>query len=1511
MKRRLRYVLVFVIPVLLILAAVIILSFESLDKSGKTDDSPDKSARKSGPGAGRTIEFEPDDATKPVPKQAGKIRRIGNEKTLARLFSGNGIVCGRVLGADTKKPVAGAKVLFHWRYDTWDPDYAALETGTGPDGKFSVSGFTVPQGLYVVIEAEGFAVYGNYGWLRENKTSFDLGDILLEKGEPVVLKIKDAATGKGVPNAYADFSKMKEDKAVTSFRLFCEKDGSRKFRLEGGEYRLYIEAFSYCPARKAGVKIPVEGGQIEIELKRGGRIAGKVIDKGDNPVFGARVSGGSYGQVGRHGISTRTLEDGSFELVGCIPDQTYDVSASLEGYFRGSGGNIKPGKDDLVIILERSFFLNGSVTDAETGKPIGGATVQNVMPDPYGARGGFGHYYASTNAKGAYKLEIPIDKKKLKLNVSHEGYLDISGREVVIPEDAGEFHTVNFKLERGITLTGTVTAADTGKPLKHASVTLIVANNHRGYNTKSDGTYTIGGLETGEVKVVIAHDQYLAYLEEDLEITEEGAVLDVALERGGQLTGTVADENGKPLKHISINANVQDFNRMYRRYYHNVNRAANTLENGSYAMSGLEPGKEYTVTAHSETHFSDPKKIEIEEGVSAVCDFTLTEGGTISGRVLSDDGEPVEKHVSVSATLISPGDEPTDTYPESGPVGARPGYGGTPGTSGVTGKEAKFKIRGLRGGDYNLTAHCEGYKTGTHGPVTVRPGKTVEGIEITLEKGLCVTGTVTDASGKPVKDVNISGYQPMTGRSAHTSAVTDAEGRYTLSGFDEGAVHLNVNKEGYWCEDSNFRQVQAGAENVDYVLKKCGAVKGKLVGLEKFESFQITAKLEGADISVEPPTDPSDEEAMMRYRRAMMRRSGNTEGFHDEEGKFEIHLPPGTYTLTAGGRGFASGKVTNINVEEGKTVEGVEIKVGLGCRVIVTVLTKKDRKPVSAAMVNLQPTVHDPAEYEEYGPGAWSNNYGHTDEDGKATITGIKAGTCSLSVNHEKYAETRPRSVVVSEGEATEVEVLLSLGASITGTVIDADGEPVKNARLTAYPSNPEEGMMGGFGSMKEAQTDKSGEYTITGLAAGTHVVSVRIGQEAGFGPFGGVNTKSVEVPEEGSVTCDFNLKSLVKVYGMITRAGKPVKECHLIFFPGNLGESEENEEETPGMFMPSAQASTKPDGTYVAMLAPGTYSITFYSMMSGGQSSIKITVPDGKEYNFDYEIPATSVSGVVLMPDGSPATGTFVLLKKPDSDIDPDSTNPMEIMSSMGGQAAVGPDGKFTIASAKPGTWNLVAIKDGYSPAVIENVQITDGVDLSNLELKLSAGGNICGTITDEDGLPVSRVSVIAMPAEEGSVPTVMFGMAGHAETDESGKFTLGGLVDGQYLIYAVKSGKGQVVRKVSSGSSGDVVCDITLPSSCEVRIEVTSGGAALAGAKAAVRTSDGNKLLIGGIFITMPGGTGSNVSDSTGTIRLKGLAPGRYIATVSKGGYNDAEVDITVESQATNTAEVELSQK
>jgi hypothetical protein len=320
---------------------------------------------------------------------------------------------------------------------------------------------------------------------------------------------------------------------------------------------------------------------------------------------------------------------------------------------------------------------------------------------------------------------------------------------------------------------------------------------------------------------------------------------------------------------------------------------------------------------------------------------------------------------------------------------------------------------------------------------------------------------------------------------------------------------------------------------------------------------------------------------------------------------------------------------------------------------------------------------------------------------------------------------------------------------------------------------------------------------------------------------------------------------------------------------------------------------------------------MTFYSMMSGGQSSTKITVPDGKEYNFDYEMSTTSISGMVLMPDGSPAVGTFVLLKKPGKDIDPEKVNPVEMMASLGGQAAVGPDGKFTIVGAKPGTWTLVAIKDGYSPAVVENLQITDGADISNIELKLSAGGNICGTITDENGQPVRGVSVLAMAAEEGSVPTVMFGVAAHAETDESGKFTLGGLVDGQYLIYAVKSGKGQVVRKVSSGSSGDVVCDITLPASCEVQIKVTSGGVALAGAKATVRTRDGSKLLIGGIFITMPGGTGSNIADSNGTIRLKGLAPGSYIATVSKGGYNDAEVDITVESQATNTAEVELSQK
>ena len=189
--------------------------------------------------------------------------------------------------------------------------------------------------------------------------------------------------------------------------------------------------------------------------------------------------------------------------------------------------------------------------------------------------------------------------------------------------------------------------------------------------------------------------------------------IDAQLTEHGTISGTVTDANGDPVEGIQVSAG--DF-------------SSSTASDGSYLITGLFPGS-YTVTfrdvddrGYAAEFYDDANNegsataVEVGAGEAVVgIDAQLEEGGSISGRVTDESGDPL---AGITAMV-----------------------GGWHDQRAVTGADGSYQIRGLAADSHTvqfqdfresrlperMVRRCA--RRGSATPVVVGGGEAVSGID--------------------------------------------------------------------------------------------------------------------------------------------------------------------------------------------------------------------------------------------------------------------------------------------------------------------------------------------------------------------------------------------------------------------------------------------------------------------------------------------------------------------------------------------------------------------------------------------------------------------------------------------------------------------------------------------------------------------------------------------------------------------------------------------------------------
>lgn len=683
----------------------------------------------------------------------------------------------------------------------------------------------------------------------------------------------------------------------------------------------------------------------DIALAAGATVRGRVVEKGtEKGLEGVRVSVRPDGILALFtGVEAFTGADGRFEVLG-VPEGSLRAQLEKTGWHAvgddGAGKNpfaamleardaeeseTDSGKGlaivakdggtvDRVLEMERATVVAGRVVDPD-GAGIAGARVKIVIEAKGAGDMDFSAIFSTlmggedddarlTDGSGSFELTAPPGKT-FRVSAKAAGFVD-GKSETSTGEPGVRIDGVVVKLSRGATIEGLVTSSD-GAPVADAEIrwnAAAAASNPMaalaamGMGQKEkpaaatgpDGRYRLLGVTPGKVTVSVRREGYRAASKDGLEAAD-GAVLahDVVLDRGVAVTGTLVDDDGRPVAEAKLRCKLisdKPANPMFpfAKQPADSTGTAMSAADGAFKVEGLGPGR-YTVTARAEGML-DGERVEATAGGDAVVVRVIRER-RIAG-VVRCDGKPVVG-AKVSAEREDGKSRESDdeefdleNLQENLQDLMQDGAGAT------TKADGTFEIRKLEPGIYKVTAQTAGGAGANVLPSSA--GGVVAGTrDVVLEcrPGLVIDGTVQMPDGTPPKSGSVEvariepgdDAEPAPAGAAENEAGEDEDfddepatvrlqaGSFRVVGLRAGRYTVSVTVPG---AGRAHREVDAGTTGVTIRLAPAGTISGRAMG---------------------PDGKPAG------FARVSIRRADAKEHASAPFGEFEMTNPAGRFTV--------------------------------------------------------------------------------------------------------------------------------------------------------------------------------------------------------------------------------------------------------------------------------------------------------------------------------------------------------------------------------------------------------------------------------------------------------------------------------------------------------------------------------------------------------------------------------------------------------------------------------------
>ncbi len=865
----------------------------------------------------------------------------------------------------------------------------------------------------------------------------------IERGEGVIRgTVTTAETGEPVGGASITMARF-EDRGYPmpvedAKELTTETDAQGRYAIEElpwAEYGIRAAKGGLYAVRSGRVSPDRPLKTVDLKMQPADEIAGRVVDGAGESVpqvklFPYQRQGEDKAFIAEWATAMveRTDEAGHFRFAHLWMGG-WRILAKAEGYATLITEYIPVGTTDAELVMGHGGGVRGVVVEQGSGEPVGGVKVVVVSDLEHDRRA------AETDTSGAFAI-TSLRPADYTLTVDDAHLAAVGGAVTFRVVEGQQTSGVRVEVAGAAAITGRVydlhTQEGIGGVVIAAQPDGHPAQRRDSEPSAASGEYIIEGLAEGRYEV--ARQPKAGMLdpqpgEGQFVSVALGSVLDgvdFGVSLGVGATGRVIDEDGRGIAGALVIA---------RTGYRGRRSEATSGREGRFAVTGFTEGDQAYLRATKGTLTSAPAGPFAlnAEGVSDI-EIVVTAEGAISGSVVDTAGRPVKEAV------VFP--RPASSKSFLGLVQVEVDASGA------------FEIAGLYGGAFSLAARAPGYAARSV-DVALEAGEHLTGIEIVLEgsEGLSISGRVSDAEGKGIRDASVSaGAEESQGR-----ATTDASGSYRIAGLAAGP-HQVIARHGDFGEQ-NRDNVRAGATGVDFVLVKRGIIEGRVVDARSKRPVSV---FEIGAVRVGPALLPSaDIEATSRgWVQPQLVR------VHDEEGRFRLAgQEAGAILIEVHAEGYAPGMHQVTNLRDGEIIANVAIALEPG-RVVEGTVTDASRKPVPGAMIFIGDLPPENLRRRSQADAS-------TDAAGAFRVSTLAALDDRLTVYHPAYT---PATVALHTNLNQErVTVVLSLGGAVEGTV-RLGGEPLSGAivRIEQSAASPQ-------AHSANPRTDANGFYRLAG----------------------------------------------------------------------------------------------------------------------------------------------------------------------------------------------------------------------------------------------------------------------------------------------------------------------------------------------------------------------------------------------------------------------------------------------
>ena len=439
------------------------------------------------------------------------------------------------------------------------------------------------------------------------------------------------------------------------------------------------------------------------------------------------------------------------------------------------------------------------------GKTVAGADVILLPPPPIGQEYYIGAYplqRTSTDANGAFTFEgLAAGRYRVWANMGKlTSRLGKSRGEVVILPETGEApKPVELRLAPGVLVTAQVKDTTTGLPIPNGTVHIAWSGFIEDFTTDRNGMVRIQPLTAEPWQLEVWADGFAKVSRWINHENGSDAKEEFRLGPGGELEGVVRDPSGKPLAGVRISAFAEGVREQFSY--------VETGNDGRFRHSHLPIGLDVRLDA-AKNDFLRKEVTAHLTGAKQTLDLTMQprpHGGSITGRVVDPEGQPVVGAVILNTGRSSDLERETKTVPDG-----------------------RFRLDDLFEGSLGkeVLVRGKGFAPKRQKVETGPPERPAE-VTISLERGHRIKGRVIDEKGRPLEGVRVYFANANHGFSDGGRATTDGEGRFAFDSLPAGSPFAFM-KPGY-SEIEDRKLPLDTDEVVTITMIASGVIIGKVV----------------------------------------------------------------------------------------------------------------------------------------------------------------------------------------------------------------------------------------------------------------------------------------------------------------------------------------------------------------------------------------------------------------------------------------------------------------------------------------------------------------------------------------------------------------------------------------------------------------------------------------------------------------------------------------------------------